>query len=108
MSASRAWIRSGRASGSSTQPRCPLIQPAPPLQGKSMDSGQFGKIIEQRPVRHLHLPELLDRETLRMPLEKHDVVAHLHVARAENPVIPTRDPRLGDKHRHPFHTKNDD
>jgi len=87
------------------QPFRSVLEPLPPLGRETGDGGQFGKVIEGRPMRHLNLPELLDGEPFGVPIEKSDLVTRANVSRAHDPVIPAGDSCLRDEHRHLLHTE---
>jgi hypothetical protein len=98
-------LSTGLTAGLSTQPLRPVLQPLPPLRRKPRDRSQIGKIVYARTVRHLDVPKLLDGKLLSLPLEEHYLIALLHVSRLQHAVIPSRNPRLSDKHRHPLHAE---
>jgi hypothetical protein len=97
-----AGFTAGLTAGLSTQPLRPVLQPLPPLRRKSGNRGQIDKIVYARTVRHLDLPKVLNGKPLSLPLDEHYLIALVHFPWFQHPVIPTRNPRLGDKHRQPF------
>ncbi|CAI9007359.1 hypothetical protein EMIT0194P_90178 [Pseudomonas serbica] len=81
------------------QPFRPLTQAALPVRGQAMGRCQCQQIVDHRPVRQLHLPELVDGKAIVVAFQQLDSVPRFHQARLEYPVIPTGDPLPGDEHR---------